>query len=78
MGLVSFDPYARVGVLVCDECDDVLAKDGTKLSKKHRDSEPDDLAPHHDSRDDVIARASGVGWARDGARWSCPDCTPKH
>ena len=77
MGLVSFDPFARIGVLVCDGCDGVLASDGTKLPTAYRESTPDDLAAHHDHRDEVADRASGAGWARNGDRWSCPDCVTK-
>jgi hypothetical protein len=65
-------------LLVCDECDGVMARDGTVVAKRHRESNPDDLAPHYMPRADLEATATSSGWLPDdGERWSCPPCSSK-
>jgi hypothetical protein len=65
----------RSSLLVCDACDGVMARDGSLAAKRHRESDPDDLAPHYMCRADVEAAAVSSGWVLEGdARWACPPC----
>lgn len=68
----------RSSLLVCDDCDAVMDRDGAIATKPHGGSTPDDLAPHYMARSDVTATAQEGGWAEtpDG-RWSCPPCSSK-
>jgi hypothetical protein len=74
MGMISYDLHRRAALLVCDDCDGVLLPDGTKSDKKHRDSDPSDLAPLHRFRDDLVRAAQQAGWVEANERWTCPDC----
>lgn len=70
----------RSSLLVCDECDAVMARDGRIIPKRHRESDPDDLAPHYMPRADIEAAATAAGWTleeEDEERWSCPPCSSK-
>jgi hypothetical protein len=74
MPFQSSDPYGRLGLVICDECDAVLMRDGRLAAKKRGDSDPDELAPHEQFIDEAGTVARTSGWSRDGARWSCPTC----
>lgn len=68
----------RSSLLVCDECDGVMGRDGTVVAKRHHESNPDDLAPHYMPRADMEETAASAGWVPDeGERWSCPPCSSK-
>ena len=74
---MGFRPLAdtRISVLTCDACDGVLAVDGSKAPKPYRESEPCDLAPHYSEPAELRAAAFDMGWANEGERWSCSDCS---
>lgn len=68
----------RSSLLVCDDCDAVMARDGTPTPKRHRESDPDDLAPHYMPHADLQETASGAGWVEESdGRWSCPPCSSR-
>jgi hypothetical protein len=69
---------SRASLLVCDDCDAVMARTGTTAEKRHRESDPDDLAPHYMPHADARAAASGAGWTEESdGRWSCPPCSSR-
>jgi hypothetical protein len=75
--LISHDPLNRLSLLVCDGCGGVLAHDGSSTEKAHRESTPDDLAPHFDARSTLMDIARRGGWTADAedSRWSCARCS---
>jgi len=68
----------RSSLLVCDDCDAFMTRDGKPAPKVHREADPDDLAPHYMPRADLEAAATSSGWVEEGGdRWSCPPCSSK-
>ena len=68
----------RSSLLVCDDCDAVMTREGATTPKRHSESDPDDLAPYYMPRADLAATATGAGWVEeDEGRWSCPPCSSR-
>ena len=74
MPLIPMPSVTRVSLLVCDACDGVMTRDGTHAPKKHRDSSPDDLAPHYDHAVELVNTARSSGWRAKDDRWHCGAC----
>lgn len=68
----------RSSLLVCDDCDAVMDRDGQITPKPHGECTPDDLAPHYMPRSDITVTAQETGWSEETeGRWSCPPCSFK-
>ena len=71
------DPLA---VLVCDECERVLTREGGLSSKPLGEIPRDDLALHFRPRHALAGPAIAAGWrgrispVYDHAHWLCPRC----
>jgi hypothetical protein len=69
---------SRAALLVCDDCDAVMGRTGTTAPKRHRESDPDDLAPYYMPHADACATAGDAGWTEETeGRWSCPPCASR-
>ncbi|CAN5925692.1 hypothetical protein BH11MYX4_BH11MYX4_14270 [soil metagenome] len=68
----------RSSLLVCDDCDAVMDREGRPSQKPHSASSPDDLAPHYMPCSDVSLTARDCGWSEEeDGRWSCPPCSSR-
>ncbi len=68
----------RSSLLVCDGCDALMTRDGKTAAKPHRESNPDERAPHYMPQADLQDAATTSGWVDEGeGRWSCPPCSSR-
>ncbi len=76
MGLLSFDPFRRQGVLVCDACQRVFTPTGEWPTPRLSELEPQAVAELFRDRPTVAQQARRAGWRVDAAAaaCTCPDC----
>ncbi len=75
MGFHPLIDTNRISLLVCDGCDALMTLDGGIADKRHRESDPDDRAPHYGTSAELRATASRSGWTKDDDRWLCASCS---
>lgn len=80
MGFFSTPHQDPLALLVCDECERVLTRDGKLSAKPLHDYPPGDLAPHFRPRDELAGPAMQAGWRGrisplyGHSHWLCPRC----